>query len=165
MNTWSRDENGNRIHITAIIGENVELGKNNIIYPYAVIGLPGFIRDANNAKGKIVIGNGNKIGAHTSIMIGQEGITKIGDNNLLMNYVNIGHDCEIGNTNEIGAGTVVAGWAKIGNGNMIKIRCTVRNRKIIGNSNIIGMCSNVTKDFDIDGWLIYGTPARQIKLK
>ena len=48
---------------------------------------------------------------------------------------------------------------------MIKIRCTIRNRKIIGNDNIIGMCSNITKDFKMDGWLIYGTPAKQIKLK
>lgn len=165
MNTWSQDEKGNKIHVTAIIGDNVELGENNIIYPYTVIGLPGFIRDADNATGKVIIGNGNKIGAHTSIMIGQEGTTLIGDNNLLMNYVNIGHDAEIGNNNEIGAGTTIAGWVKIGDGNMIKIRCTLRNRKIIGNDNIIGMCSNVTKDFDIDGWLIYGTPAKQIKPK
>jgi UDP-N-acetylglucosamine acyltransferase len=165
MNSWSHDDRGNKIHVTAIIGDNVELGKNNTIYPYAVIGLPGFIRDANNATGRVRIGNNNKIGAHTSIMVGQEGITDIGDNNMLMNYVNIGHDAIIGNSNEIGAGTVIAGWVKIGNNNMIKIRCTIRNRKIIGNDNIIGMCSNITKDFNMEGWLIYGTPAKQIKLK
>lgn len=165
MNTWSQDEKGNKIHVTAIVGNNVELGENNVIYPYSVIGLPGFIRNADDATGRVIIGSNNKIGAHTSIMIGQEGITKIGDNNLLMNYVNVGHDTAIGNNNEIGAGTVIAGWVKIGDDNMIKIRCTLRNRKVIGNDNIIGMCSNVTKDFKMDGWLIYGTPAKQIKLK
>lgn len=165
MNTWSQDENGNKIHVTAIIGDNVTLGKNNMIYPYAVIGPPGFIRDADNSTGKISIGDNNKIGAHASIMSGRDGLTEIGDNNLLMNYVNVGHDTVIGSDNEIGAGTMIAGWVTIGNNNSVKIRCTIRNRKIIGNDNIIGMCSNVTKDFNIDGWLIYGTPARQIKLK
>lgn len=165
MNTWRQDENGNKIHITAIIAEGVDLGKNNVIYPYAVIGLPGFIRNSDDASGKVIIGDNNKIGAHSSIMIGKDGITKIGDNNLLMNYVNIGHDVEIGNNNEIGAGTVIAGWSKIGSGNNIKIRCTIRNRKIIGNNNIIGMCSNITRDFNIEGWLIYGSPAKQIRLK
>jgi UDP-N-acetylglucosamine acyltransferase len=165
MNSWSQDEKGNKIHTTAIVCDCVELGENNIIYPYSIIGFPGFIRDSESATGKIIIGNNNKIGAHTSIMIGQEGCTVIGDNNLIMNYVNIGHDVTIGNNNELGAGSIVAGWAKIGDRNMIKIRCTIRNRKIIGNDNILGMCSNVTKDFNINGWLIYGSPAKQIKLK
>lgn len=165
LDNWTRDENGNKIHLTALIGDNVILGKNNTIYPYAIIGMPGFIRDADNAEGKIVIGDNNKIGNHVSIMIGQSDKTIIGNNNLIMNYVNIGHDVHVGNDNEIGVKSLLAGYSKIGNGNKIKISCTIRNRKIIGNDNIIGMCSNVTKDFDIDGWLIYGTPARQIKLK
>lgn len=165
LDNWSRDERGNKIHVTAVIGDNVELGKNNTIYPYAVLGMPGFIRDSDSASGKIIIGDNNKIGNHVSIMIGQECNTIIGDNNLIMNYVNIGHDVIIGNNNEIGVKSLLAGYSKIGNGNKIKISCTIRNRKIIGNDNIIGMCSNITKDFDIDGWLIYGTPARQIKLK
>jgi acyl-[acyl carrier protein]--UDP-N-acetylglucosamine O-acyltransferase len=165
MNSWSQDENGNKIHVTAIIGDNVELGKNNTIYPYSVIGVPGFIRDAENSTGKVKIGNNNKIGTHTAIMVGQDGTTEIGDNNLIMNYVNIGHDTIIGSDNEIGAGTVIAGWVKIGDCNKIKIRCTIRNRKKITNGNIIGMCSNITKDFESDrGWLIYGNPAKQIKL-
>ena len=165
MNSWSQDEKGNKIHVTAIIGDNVELGENNVIYPYSVIGLPGFIRDAENSTGIIKIGNMNKIGAHTAIMSGQEGVTEIGDNNLIMNYVNIGHDVTIGNNNEIGASTTIAGWAQIGDLNKIKIGCTIRNRKKISNSNIIGMCSNITKDFVSDqGWLIYGSPAKQIKL-
>lgn len=165
MNSWSRDENGNKIHVTAIIGDNVELGENNTIYPYAVIGPPGFIRDSDSSTGRISIGSGNKIGAHVAIMSGQNGLTEIGDNNLIMNYVNIGHDVIIGSNNEIGAGTVIAGWVEIGDSNKIKIRCTIRNRKKLGNHNIIGMCSSITKDFKSDrGWLIYGNPAKQIKL-
>ena len=165
LHNWSRDERGNKIHATALIGNNVELGENNTIYPYAILGMPGFIRDADTAEGKIIIGNNNKIGNNVSIMVGQTNNTIIGDNNLIMNYVNIGHDVIIGHDNEIGVRTLLAGYSKIGNNNKIKISCTIRNRKIIGSDNIIGMCSNVTKDFDISGWLIYGTPARQIKLK
>ena len=114
---------------------------------------------------KIIIGDNNKIGNNVSIMVGQEENTIIGNNNLIMNYVNIGHDVTIGNDNEVGVRSLLAGYSKVGDRNKIKINCTLRNRKIIGNDNIVGMCSNITKDFDIEGWLIYGSPARQVKLK
>jgi UDP-N-acetylglucosamine acyltransferase len=165
LNNWTRDDRGNKIHMTAIIGSNVELGKNNVIYPYAVIGMSGFIRNLDEANGKIIIGDNNRIGNHVSIMVGESGLTSIGDNNFIMNYCNIAHDVKIGSNNEIGAKTILAGYSKISNNNSIKISCVIRNRKIIGSDNIIGMGSNVTKDFDINGWLIYGSPARQIRLR
>ena len=165
LNDWIIDERGNKIHSSAIIGDNVELGNNNMIYPLAILGMPGFIRDSESASGKIIIGDNNKIGNNVSIMVGQEENTIIGNNNLIMNYVNIGHDVTIGNDNEVGVRSLLAGYSKVGDRNKIKINCTLRNRKIIGNDNIVGMCSNITKDFDIEGWLIYGSPARQVKLK
>lgn len=155
----------NKIHTTAIISDNVEMGEGNVINPFTVIGYPGFIRDMEDVKGKIRIGNNNIIGCNVCIMSGSEGITSIGDNNLIMNYVNLGHNSEIGNNNEIGARTLIAGWVKVGNLNKIKINCTIRNRKILGDDNIVGMCSSITKDFEVDGWLIYGSPARQVKIK
>ena len=157
------DKDNNKIHSTALIGDNVILGKNNIIYPYAVIGMTGFIREDSNATNKILIGNNNWIGNFTSIMCGKEKPTIIGDNNLIMNYVNIGHDVTVGNDNEIGARSIVAGFAEIGNENKIKLNCTIRNRVIIKNENIIGMGSTITKNFDVEAWIIYGSPARKIK--
>ena len=79
------------------------------------------------------------------------------------NYVNIGHDVTIGSDNEIGARSIVAGFGEIGNKNKIKLNCTIRNRVIIKNENIIGMGSTVTKNFDVESWIIYGSPARKIK--
>ena len=100
LNDWIIDERGNKIHSSAIIGDNVELGNNNMIYPLAILGMPGFIRDSESASGKIIIGDNNKIGNNVSIMVGQEENTIIGNNNLIMNYVNIGHDVTIGNVAE-----------------------------------------------------------------
>lgn len=152
----------NKIHHTAIIGENVILGKGNIIYPYSVIGLVGFIRNLENPEGKIIIGDYNWIGCHTSFMSGKTGETTIGDNNLIMNYVNIGHDSQIGNNNEIGAKSLVAGWSVIGDNNKIKLNCILRNRKKIGSNNIIGMSSNIVSDLGSNG-LYYGNPCKKIK--
>lgn len=153
------NDGGNFIHKTAIVNSNVKLGKGNIIMPYAVLGHSGFIRDNKEIKGIVEIGDGNKIGCYACIMTGESGLTKIGNDNLLMNYVNIGHDCEIGDGNEIGAKTIVCGFTKIGNKNNIKVGTRIRNRLTIGNKNIIGMGSNVVKNVG-NKEKIFGNPAK-----
>ena len=145
---YKKDKNNNLIHQTALISDNVILGKNNKIMPYSVIGESGFIRNSENASGKIIIGNNNIIGCHTAIMIGESDETIIGNNNLIMNYVNIGHNVKIDNNCEIGVGSKICGWAEISNNVMIKADCTIRNRKKIGENCLIGMGSNIVKDID-----------------
>lgn len=155
-------KDGNWIHSTAIIHGNVIMGKGNIIYPYVVIGELGFIRGLHPIKypgAQITIGDRNQIGAHVSIMAGEEG-SRIGSDNLIMNYVNIGHDCVIGHNNEIGAGTVVCGYVTIGNNNKIKVSCALRNRITIGDDNVLGMMSNVVCSIG-SNIVVMGNPAKE----
>jgi UDP-3-O-[3-hydroxymyristoyl] glucosamine N-acyltransferase len=77
-----------------------------------------------------------------------------------MNYVNIGHNTIIGDKNEIGAGTIIAGWVEVGDLNKIKMSVTIRNRKKISNNCLIGMGSVVVKNVD-DNSVIYGNPAEK----
>jgi len=151
----------NLIHESVVWDDDLELGEHNTIYPNTVIGLPGFIREAETASGRVIIGNNNRIGCNVCIMIGASGITSIGDNNLIMNYVNIGHNVQIGNDNEIGVQSILAGWVQIGNNNQIKLSCNLRNRIVLGNGHTVGMGSNVTKSFPNDGLLLYGNPATE----
>ena len=149
----------NNIHPTAIIGSNVELGKNITIGPYCVLGQPGAIRDVPYKNGKIIIKDNTILQNFVSVMVGIEGVTVIGENNLIMNYVNIGHDVVIGDNNEIGPKTVLGGWSKLGNFNKLKIHCIIRNRIQIGNHNLIGMGSNVVKNISSHCKVI-GNPAK-----
>lgn len=150
------DTDGNLIHKTAIIGDNVKLGKGNVIMPYCVIGEPGFIRNMTE-KRLVFIGNNNKIGCFTTVMSGQEG-TFIGDKNLIMNYCNIGHDVVIGNENEIGPGTIISGHVRIYDKVKIKSHCTIRNRLLIESESVIGQGSNVISKV-LAGQTVYGNPA------
>jgi len=154
----------NKIHETAIIGKNVSIGKGNIIMPYAVIGQTGFIRKGIKPEGKIIIGNNNSIGCYVNIMSGIDGMSEVGNDNLIMNHSNIGHDVFIGNENEIGAGTIVNGYAKINNRVKIKSGCVIRNRITIANYIIIGQGSNVVKDISVPG-IYFGNPASLKVLK
>lgn len=154
----------NKIHHTVIIGENVKLGNNNVFMPYCVIGATGFIRSAENAKGKIVIGDSNVFGCYVNVMAGEGGETVVGNKNLVMNHSNIGHNVEIKNKCEVGAGTIVNGYAKIANNVRIKSKCVIRNRIVIGPDIVIGQGSNVTKNLLRPG-TYYGNPVKPIELK
>lgn len=149
------------IHETAIIHDNVTLGNNVTIGAYCVIGSPGAIRNSEKRNGEVYIGDNTVIQNHVCIMVGEEGVTRIGKNNLIMNYVNIGHNCYIGDNNEIGVGTIMGGWSRMEDNNKIKLRCTIRNRVSIGGNNLVGMCSNVVKSI-LSHKVCYGNPAREI---
>ncbi len=151
--------NGNYIHETAIIGKNVEIGTGNVIMPYAVIGETGFIRESEKHEGKVIIGDNNKIGCHTAIMTGEKGSTRIGNNNLIMNYANIGHDVHIGNQCEVGAGVIVAGFAQVHDEVKIKNGALIRNRIQISRQALIGMGAVVINDVK-EHQTVLGNPAR-----
>ena len=149
---------GNKVHNTAIIGENVKMGSNNVVMPFAVIGQMGFMRGAKSNDGEVVIGDNNVIGCHAVIMTGMDGNTVIGNDNMIMNYCNIGHNVKIGNDNEIGAKTIICGHTTIGDHNKIKVSCAIRNRLNIGSYNVVGMGSNVMNDI-CDNTAVFGNPA------
>ncbi len=136
----------NYVHETAIIGENVKLGKGNVIMPYAVIGETGFIRDSDSHKGSVVIGDNNKIGCHACIMSGEKGRTIIGNDNMIMNFANVGHDVKIRNNCEIGPGVIIGGFSTIWDNVKIKIGALIRNRINIDGNSLIGMGAVVIKD-------------------
>ncbi len=145
----------NIIHRTAFIAEGVKLGKGNVIYPYAVIGVRGCIRGEKELEGAVTIGDNNRIGAHTLIA---HNVT-IGNDNEIMNFVNIGHDSTIGNGNEIGAQSLVLGHVKIGSANRIKASVAIRNRVVVGDETLIAMRSNVLYNVPSRSYLS-GNPAK-----
>lgn len=154
---------GNRIHKTAIVHPNVKLGKGNVIGAYCVIGSNGEIRGKNPDEflGTVHIGNNNAISEHVTIQRPfDKKSTIIGDNNLIMAHVHIGHDVFIGNSCEICTSSVIGGYVIIYDEAKIKLNCTVRNRLIIGKGAIVGMGSVVVRDVP-HFTVVYGNPAKE----
>ena len=147
----------NDIHESVVIYPNVEIESGVKVEAGTVLGAPGALRHTNKREGKLIIKKGAKIGANCVICIGEDGETIIGENTLVMNLCNIGHDVKIGRDCEIGAKTIIAGHTEIGDNVKIKIGCNVRNRLKICNNVTIGMGSNVVKDINKPG-VYWGNP-------
>src|SRR6056300_806129 len=92
------------------------IGKDNNIYPFASIGNDPQDMKYNGEKTELVIGNKNTIREYTTINPGTlqgGGVTKVGNNNLIMIGAHIAHDCIIGNNIVIANNAAIAGHAEI----------------------------------------------------
>lgn len=103
-----------------VIGENTVLGKQNRVFSGAVIGRPpqilGF--DENTKIGGLTIGDHNIIREFVTIhpSMYPDGNTIIGNGNLLMINVHLGHDCVLEDKIVISNCTQVSGHCKIETG-------------------------------------------------
>ena len=127
----------NKIHHTAIIYDNVELGVGNVVGAYTVIGSNGEIRGVKEFKGVVKIGNNNIISEHVTIQRpekqGQS--TKVGNNNIIMAHSHIGHDAKVGSNTEICSGTILGGYSTVNDGCKLKLGSLVRNRVTVGKNS------------------------------
>lgn len=102
----------------AYIGPNVKIGKRNKIYPYAVIGTPP--QHLEHKEGDLTyvkIGDGNIIREFATIHSGSKvggGITQIGNNNYIMAYAHVAHDCKVGNNCILTSFSALAGHTEVG---------------------------------------------------
>jgi len=90
---------GTRIGSHVVIEGRTTLGENNRIYPFASLGAPPQDKKYAGEDTRLVIGNGNTIREFATFNTGtvqDAGVTRVGDDNWLMAYVHIAHDCQLG---------------------------------------------------------------------
>ena len=142
-------QEGTKIQSHASITGRTKIGKDNKIYPFASIGNDPQDLKYKGEKTELVIGDGNTIREYTTIntgTVGGGGLTKIGDNSLLMIGVHIAHDCIIGDNVVIANSAAIAGHAEIGNQVIIGGNCGVQQFTRIGKMAMIGGMTGVSRD-------------------
>ncbi len=103
---------GNHVTITG----NTTIGKNNNIYHYSSIGESPQDKKYNQEKTFLEIGDNNTIREFCTFNRGtvqDQSLTKIGNDNWIMAYVHIAHDCEIKNHTILANNTSLAGHVSI----------------------------------------------------
>ena len=160
------------IHPTALIDPSAELDSSVSVGPYSVIGADvsigkdSVIESHVVIKGPTTIGERNHIFQFSSVgeatpdlkyviresatihrgTVQDRGDTSIGDHNLIMCYVHIGHDSVIGNNTILVNNTALAGHVEIGDWAVLSGYTLVHQFCTIGQHSFSGMGTAIGKD-------------------
>ena len=108
---------GTRIASHVVIKGPATIGRNNHIYPFACLGEDPQDKKYTGEKESILqIGDGNTIREYCTVNRGTGdggGVTRIGNDNWIMAYVHIAHDCIVGDSNIFANNTTLAGHVLI----------------------------------------------------
>jgi UDP-N-acetylglucosamine acyltransferase len=108
---------GSRIGAHAVILGPTTIGRDNHIFSFASIGDAPQDKKYRGEKTRLEIGDGNTIREFCTINRGtvqDEGVTRIGNDNWLMAYVHVAHDCCLGDHIILANNTSLAGHVQIG---------------------------------------------------
>ena len=133
----------------AVIEGDTTIGKNNRIFSHAAIGTIPQDLKFRGEDVQLIIGDNNTIREFTLFNPGTEGggsITKVGNNNLFMGYVHLGHDVIIGDNCILANAVTLAGHVELGNNVVIGGLTPVHQFCHIGDYAMIGGASAVTQD-------------------
>ncbi len=158
---------GAQIGPYAIIGPDITIGKNTIIGPHVVIerhtdigdncrilqfaSIGGDPQDLKfkGEKTRVVIGNNNIIREFVTINRATSadiGVTLIGNNNLLMAYCHVAHNCKLGNNIVMANSANLAGHIHIEDFAIIGGLSGIHQFTRIGQHAFVGGASAVAKD-------------------
>lgn len=132
-----------------VITGHTTIGENNQIFQFASVGEVPQDKKYAKEQTRLVIGDRNVIREGVTIHLGttqDQGITRIGNDNLLMAYTHVAHDCVVGNHNIFANNAAIAGHVHTGDFVIISGFCGVHQFCKIGSHAFLAHASIITKD-------------------
>jgi UDP-N-acetylglucosamine acyltransferase len=114
---------GTRIGAHVTLEGPTTIGRDNRIHPYASLGGPPQDKKYRGEPTRLEIGDGNTFRECVTVNRGtvqDAGVTRVGDDNWVMAYVHIAHDCRVGshtilaNTTNLGGHVELGDWVILG---------------------------------------------------
>ncbi len=133
---------GTRIGPHVVVEGPTRLGRNNHVYQFASIGADPQDKKFHGEQSQLVIGDDNTIREFVTINRGTAdggGVTRIGDDNWIMAYAHIAHDCQVGNHTIFSNNATLAGHVEIGDYVILSGFSGVHQFCRIGEHAFIGM--------------------------
>lgn len=179
----------NRIHPTAVVGPEVELGDRNVVGPFCVLQGKVVLGDDNYLASHVVVGGAAEVRGHDMtasweepfdggpVHLGSRNVlkemvtvsggwaheTSLGDDCFVMTKAHINHDGRVGDEVTVAAMVVTAGHVTVGTGANLGLGTVVHQRLTVPEGSMIGMQSAVTRQ--LPPYVVsMGVPARPARL-
>ncbi|MGB5492788.1 MAG: acyl-ACP--UDP-N-acetylglucosamine O-acyltransferase, partial [Woeseiaceae bacterium] len=140
---------GSQIDSHVVINGPTIIGRNNHIYQFASIGDDPQDKKYANEPTRLKIGDGNSIREFCTISRGtvqDRSETTIGDDNWIMAYVHIAHDCVVGDKTIMANNTTLAGHVHVGDWVICGGFSGIHQFCRIGAHAFLGMFCGVNRD-------------------
>ena len=140
---------GTRVGSHCVIEGHTQIGRDNHIFQFASLGADPQDKKYKGEPTRLIIGDRNTIREFTTFNTGtvqDKGYTQVGDDNWIMAYVHVAHDCVIGNQNVIANSVQLAGHVTVGNHTLIGGISGVHQFVRIGDFAMIGFQTRLTQD-------------------
>ena len=122
------------------------IGEDNVFYPYATVGVASQDKKYKGERAFTHIGSRNTVREFVTIHRGTTGgglHTRIGDDNLLMTYAHVAHDCQIGSHVILGNSVGLAGhvtiedWADVSPFSGVHQYCRIGRHAFVGPYSVV----------------------------
>ena len=132
-----------------VIEGHTTIGQDNHIFQFSSLGAAPQDKKYAGEPTQLVMGDRNTIREFCTFNLGtaqDAGLTRIGDDNWIMAYVHIAHDCVLGNQITMANNATLAGHVVVGDWATIGGLTGVLQRMRIGAHTMVGFASHVGKD-------------------
>jgi UDP-N-acetylglucosamine acyltransferase len=140
---------GCQVHAFASIKRHTRMGRDNVVHSYAAVGgIPQDLKFAGEIS-FLEIGDRNSIREFATLhrgTAGGGGHTRVGNDNLLMAYTHVAHDCQIGNGVVLSNNATLAGHVSVQDGAILGGLCAVHQFSRIGRYAFVGGMTGVAQD-------------------
>ncbi|MEJ2756207.1 MAG: acyl-ACP--UDP-N-acetylglucosamine O-acyltransferase, partial [Gammaproteobacteria bacterium] len=142
-------DSGCQIGPHVVLNGPTHLGKRNRIFQFASVGEACQDKKYKGEPTTLVMGDDNVVREYVTLQRGtvqDRAETTIGDRNLFMAYVHVGHDCVVGHDTVFANNATLAGHVHIGNGVILGGFTAVHQYCRLGHYCMTAMCTAVNRD-------------------
>jgi len=132
-----------------VIDGHTTIGRDNTFYRFCSIGGIPQDKKYGDEPTRLDIGDGNTVREYVTINTGtaqDAGVTRLGDDNWIMAYVHVAHDCQIGSHTILANGVQLAGHIHVGDWVVLGGLSAVHQFVRIGAHAMIGGTSSIRQD-------------------
>ncbi|WP_325346759.1 acyl-ACP--UDP-N-acetylglucosamine O-acyltransferase [Xylophilus sp.] len=140
---------GTRVGPHCVIEGRTTIGRDNRIFQFNSIGAVPQDKKYAGEPTELVIGDRNTIREFCTFNLGVPGaggLTTVGDDNWIMAYTHIAHDCHVGNRTTLANNTTLAGHVHLGDWVTVGGLTGIHQFVKIGAHAMVGFASAVTQD-------------------
>ena len=140
---------GSQLLSHVVVHGRTEIGENCTISPFSSLGGPPQDISYKEEDTTLIIGNNNTIKEYVTMNRGTMhggGITNVGNNNFIMAYTHIAHDCMVGNNIIMANCATLAGHVEVADSVIFAGLCAVHQFCKIGKYAFISGLTGVPKD-------------------